>query len=87
MTAIHIRPDPDCITVDDLIRLESGDTNMAFIVSLLSRMARDEYGVPLPPAEAETLIRGLTLTQLRQHMGALTEALDVTAVPKASASG
>lgn len=84
MTTFHIKPDSDCITVGDLIRLESGDSSMVFIVELLSRMARDEYGVPLPQAEAETLLRGLTLTQLRQHMTALTATLEITTVPKAS---
>lgn len=83
---IHIRPDPDAITVDDVIRLESGDTSMRFLVDLLARLAHDEYGVPIPKEDATKYLRGLTLTEIREQIGALTRVITDTDVPKASVS-
>lgn len=83
---IHVKPDPDIITVNDLIQLQSGDTKIDFLVDLLARMARDEYGVPLPAADAEKCLRTLSLTEFRGLVERLTETIGGETVPKASAS-
>lgn len=83
---IHVKPDPDIITVNDLIQLQSGDTSVEFLVSLLAKMARDEYGVPLPHEDAERYLRGLSLTEFRRLVESLGQTLELETVPKATAS-
>lgn len=82
---MHIKPDPDAITVDDVIRLESGDSSMRFLVDILARLAHDEYGVSIPKDDATKYLRSLTITEIREQMKALTSAIADTNVPKENA--
>lgn len=81
MTEIHIKLDPDKVTLWDMEQFEGdGKRRWTWIVDLLSRMAHDEHGVPLPYEDAKSEIRKLTLPQANHYVQQLLESASVPKV-------
>lgn len=82
MTTIHVKLDPDKVTLWDMEQFE-GDRSRrwTWTIDLLSRMAHDEYGVPIPYEDAKREIRKLTLAEANAYVEQLLES---ASVPKAN---
>lgn len=63
---VELRIDENRITLDDLIRLEEGDTSIRFMRDLFSRFLVDENGEYLPDEEAIRTMGALYLNDLLQ---------------------
>lgn len=63
---IRLKIDENRLTLDDLIRLEEGDTGMRFMRDLFARFVTDEGGEYLTELEARKAMGGLTIGEVMQ---------------------
>ena len=81
---IHLKIDPNVLTLDDLIAFEESGTTIRGLREMLMRFATNGDGQPLPEGEARKLIGKMTVKEVRQTVERFTEAvkeLQATAVP------
>lgn len=88
---IQFKVDPDRLTLDDVIAVESGTLKTIEIRNLLARFVLDDAGQYLPEPDALKRIGGLTLGQLKEAMAAFGNSLkqfqdNAVNPPSASAS-
>lgn len=83
MTDLHLKLDAELLTLEDMENFEAKRVSWTWVTNILARMARDEYGVPLPHDDAMAIVRQLTLPEANR---AVEQLLESVTVPKASAS-
>ena len=65
----------DKLSLDDLIALEAGDMPAKRVKPLLARFAVDDEGAAIAPEQAEKLLGGFNLGELRRAIVTLTRAI------------